>query len=266
MRKGDLIDCGNHNIPFGKNIKYDNVRIKFDGVNYWMSLSVKTIIPIVCNNTIDNDDDVVGIDIGIRTSAYLSNGKSFDGPNEKRLRILDDRLRKIQSAVDRDRRKRFNQSISTKTKYYDIPKSKNQIKRETKLAKTRNRIINIYKSRYHKISREIANEHYKTIVLEDLGVSSIIQNAIGKDLRNNLYQGRLATLSEYISYKCRQEFTTVIYADRDFPSSQICSCCGSRYKIGKEKIYSCPVCGLVIDRDLNASINLKNFGLSSFMT
>ena len=260
MRKGDLIDCGNHNIPHYKGIKYENTRIKFDGIDYWLSLSIKTTIPD--DNSIELTDEVIGIDIGVRTAAALSNGISFNGPNKRKLKTLENRLRKIQSAVDRDIGRRMKISTSTRTKYYDIQKSKNQLKRETKLAKTRNKIINIYRSRYHKISREIANMHPSAIVLEDLSAAKIVANAVGKERRNALYQARMSTLSTYIAYKCDFGFTKVIYADRDFPSSQICSNCGYRQSIGRSKIYRCPNCGVELDRDYNAAVNLRNYGLS----
>lgn len=262
MRKGDLIDCGNHNIPHGKNVKYENARIKFDGNDYWLSLSIRMEMPFYYDDDYHLPGEVIGIDVGIRTAATLSNGITFDGPDKHRLNILDNRLRKIQSAVDRDRRRRQKLADSTRTKYYDIPKSKNQVKREFKLAKTRNRIANIYRSAYHKIASDIVDMRPSTVVVETLGVARMVSNATGKQLRNALYQGRLATLSEYISYKCEQNYIRVIHADKEYPSSQICSCCGSRYEIGRDKIYSCPVCGMNMDRDLNAAINLRNYGMT----
>jgi putative transposase len=72
----------------------------------------------------------------------------------------------------------------------------------------------------------------------------------------------MATLSEYIEYKCHDNNIEVIHADREYPSSQICSKCGSLYKIGKSKTYTCPICGLIIDRDLNAAFNLRDFGIN----
>lgn len=259
-RKGDLIDCGNHNIPFGKGISYKNTRIKFDGNNYWLSLSVK--VPVDYHqNIMIFDDNVVGIDVGIRTSATLSNGKVYNRPDQKKLSVLENRRRKIQSAVDRDIRRRMQIADRTRTKYDDIPKSKNQIKREARLAKTRIQIHNVYNSHYHKISRDIINDNYDAIVLETLDVQKMVQNSF-KQARHEIYESRIATLAEYIEYKAIENGITVIKADKEFPSSQICSNCENSYKIKSTKTYKCPCCGFVIDRDLNASINLKNFGLS----
>lgn len=261
--KGDLIDCGNHRIPHFKGIKYYNTRIKFDGNDFWLSLSVKLpreepiLMPMVCTN------NTIGIDVGIRTAATLSNGKTYDRVNPYKLGMLEHRRDSLQAAVDRDIRRRMKESARTRTKYEDIPKSKNQLKRESKLAKTRVRIVNLHKSYYHKISREIADMHYDIVTLESLNIPRLIQNANGRG-KNEIYEGRMATLAEYIEYKCKNNGTIVVRAYREFPSSQICSRCGNIHKPGPSKIYECPKCGLSIDRDLNASINLNNYGISAF--
>lgn len=260
MRHGDFIDCGNHNIPFGPNVEYSNIRVKFDGVDYWLSLSVKLYRPM--EFTHDNyPEDGIGIDIGIRTSAALSNGKTYNAIPKERLNVLYHRRSVLQSSVDRGLARRNKESKRTKTKYEDIPKSKNQIKRERRLAKTRIAIHNYYSSYYHKISRDIVNTMPKFIVLEDLNVQSMYNNAYGR-LRFDTYESRMATLSEYIAYKAIEADIPVIYADRSFASSQICSRCGLTNHIGKGKIYHCPNCGLEIDRDLNAAYNLRDYGLS----
>lgn len=256
---GDYIDCDNHNLPSGPNVEYTNARVKFDGVDYWLSISVKLYRPANFDMS-TSDSEGIGIDVGIRTAAYLSNGKSYEAPHMKRLSTLDHRRRVIQSAVDRDVSRRLKESSSTRTKYYEIPKSNNQLKREKKLAKIKNKICNIYKNYYHNISRDIVNTMPKFIVLEDLNIPSMFNEAYGRR-RFDTYESRMGTLSEYITYKAIELEIPVIYADRDYPSSQICSNCGNRHKVGASKIYKCPVCGIEIDRDLNASINLRDFGL-----
>lgn len=61
-----------------------------------------------------------------------------------------------------------------------------------------------------------------------------------------------------LEYKCKEAEIPIILADRFYPSSQICSNCGNRQQIGRAAVYKCPECGLVMDRDFNAAINLKN--------
>ena len=260
VRHGDYIDCGNHNIPFGDNIDYSNIRIKFDGNNFWLSLSVRLRRPIKMMQEF-NPNDGIGIDIGIRTPAALSNGKMYDPINQKRLIILDHRRRVLQAAVDRDLDRRMKLSNSTRTKYYDIPKSNNQIKREKRLAKTRISIHNIYNNFYHNISRDIVNQEPKFIVLESLNIPGMFNGAYGKR-RFDTYESRMGLLSEYISYKAIEADIPVVYADRDFPSSKICSICGAINEPGRSKVYRCEYCGSEIDRDYNASCNLLNYGIS----
>lgn len=261
-KKGDLIDCGNHNIPHHKGVKYSNARIKFDGNNYWLSMSVKTYSEkIRVINPVIFMDNVVGIDVGIRTAATLSNGKTYERANPIRLKVLEHRREVLQSAVDRDRSRRRKESSSTRTKYYDIPKSKNQLKREFRLSKTLIQIQNLYKTHYHKISKDISEGDYDCVVLESLNIPRLIQNASGK-LRHFMYEARMSTLAEFIEYKCARNGINVIRADKAYPSSQICSICGNIHKIGPSKIYRCNVCGNVIDRDINAALNLRNYGIS----
>lgn len=264
-KKGDLIDCGNHNIPHYKGIKYNNVRIKFDGVDYWLSLSIKMYKENETINPIIYHDKVIGIDVGVRTAATLSNGKTYERVNPARLNVLEHRREVLQSAVDRDLNRRMNKANRTRTKYEDIPKSKNQLKRERKLSKTRTQIKNLFRNHYHKISKDISENDYDAIVLETLNVPRLIQNANGRG-KHEIYESRMSTLAEYIEYKCARNGIAVIRADRTFPSSQICSRCGNIHKPGPSKIYKCIACGYVIDRDINAAINLRNYGISKLKT
>lgn len=251
-----LFSVKNHNIPVGENVKYDNVRISFDGIDYWLSLSVRVIYPIVY----EGYTEAIGIDVGVRTAATLSDGTVFEGPNRHRLNVLESRRRKLQSVIQKDINKRLEISTHTRTKYDDIPKSKNQIKREKRLLKTYHKIHNMHDTYYHQISRDIANRRAKLVVIEDLKVRRMIHNS-PKGL-SKLEHSAMKTLLTYIEYKCNEVGSTVIKASSFFPSSQICSRCGNRYKVGKPKIYHCPSCGLEIDRDLNAAINLRNYGLA----
>ena len=260
-KKGDLIDCGNHNIPYYKGVKYNNVRIKFDGIDYWLSLSVKIYKEQTPIKPVIELDKVIGIDVGVRTAATLSNGKTYERVNPVRLNVLEHRREVLQSAVDRDLRRRMKEADRTRTKYEDIPKSKNQLKREARLAKTRIQIKNLHQSHYHKISKEISEGDYDVVVLETLNISRMIQTANGEGKRE-IYESRMATLAEYIEYKCYNKCKIVIRAERTYPSSQICSRCGNIHKPGPSKVYKCINCGYIIDRDLNAAINLSNYGIS----
>ena len=264
--RDDYIDIGNHRIPFnGKDIKYRDVHVKFDGISYWLCVTVKAIIPIVEDEPYIHENDIVGIDVGVRTAATLSNGITYQGPDPHRLSVLYNRRSKLAAAVGRDRRRRLKESMRTRTKYDDIPKSKNQIKREKKLLKTYIKIANTYNTRYHQIAADIANQHYSAIVLETLRVKHLLQNHRGRQTAA-LFESRLYKLGEFISYKCTESGTVVIRAEDGYKSSQICSKCGNEYPIGKEETYVCPHCHMEMNRDLNAAINLRNYGISQIHT
>ena len=162
----------------------------------------------------------------------------------------------------RDNDRRCRESMRMKTKYVNIPKSKNQLKRERKYRQAHRDLVNLYQSHYHKISRDIINQSPEFVVMETLGIREL-QRKTRKRISKEIHDARIGTLIKYIDYKCKENSIDVVYADRNFPSTKKCSNCGTINNIGGEKIYRCKCCGLVIDRDYNASLNLLDFGLRS---
>ena len=153
--------------------------------------------------------------------------------------------------------KHSNESLRTKTKFKDIPISKNEQKLSKQYHKTLNRIGNIKNSFLHHISTEIVNTYPSKIVMESFSVESMKKSRhVAKELAMipSLYEFRFM-----IEYKCRERGIEFELADKYFPSTQICSCCGARKKIGTSEIYRCDNCGNIIDRDLNAAINLSRY-------
>ena len=256
----DLIYCGPHNVPYGKGIKYDNVRVKSDGIDYWLYIAVKVKYPFIEERPLYPIGEPLGIDVGIRNSAVLSDGTAYDGVNKHRLHVLEHRRRKLQSLVGKDIDRRMKLSMSTRTKYYDIPKSKNILKKEKKLRKTYIDIHNLYHNHYHQIARDIANKNPEWVVVE--GIKFRDMHTDNYHMNHAIRDSRMSLLIKYIKDKCNAKNIPVITAPRFFPSTQICSRCGSMYKPGESKIYRCPECGYEIDRDLNAAINLRDYGMS----
>ena len=254
----DLIYIGKHPVPINKYADYDNIRIKFDGIDFWLSLSVKIRVPFVYDSPVELPGEGIGVDVGLRTTAALSDGTMFDPPDRRYLDLLRKRRNKIASSCGRDRNKRLKESIRTKTKYENIPKSKNQIKREEKYRKVCIRIRNIVRTHNHQVSRKIADRQPRFVVLETLNIGSLEKN--NRYVAPYIHTHSLFQLAEFIEYKCKDIGSTVIRAPRGFKSSQICSNCGAENKVGDSKIYTCSCCGLTIDRDYNAALNLRNYG------
>ena len=183
-------------------------------------------------------NDVVGVDLGIKALATCSNGTTFENP-----KALRKNLKKL---------KRKQRQLSRKVK-----KSKNYEKAKKKLAKLHYRISCIRKDTLHKVTTKIISEN-QVIVLEDLKVSNMMKN---HKLAQAIADVGLFEFRRQIEYKAKWNKRKVVFVDTFFPSSKQCSCCKNVKPdlTLKDRVYKCDACGLEIDRDLNASLNLKQF-------
>ena len=139
-----------------------------------------------------------------------------------------------------------------------LPISSNIIKREKELLKLNHRLTNIRQNYLHQTTSEIVNRKPRFICIEDLNVSGMMKN---KHLSKAVQQQCFREFRRQIEYKAIWNNISVIIADRFFPSSKLCSCCGNIKKNLKlsDRIYKCE-CGNVIDRDYQAALNLKRYG------
>lgn len=181
---------------------------------------------------------VVGVDLGVKTLATLSDGTTFENPKfyYKALK----RIKKLSKDLARKRRG-----------------SNNRVKAKLKLAKLHRRIRLARKTNLHNLSSYVCH-YYNTVVIEDLNVSGMVKNhslacAIS-DCGFGLFRNMLTT-------KAVQAGTTILVADRFYPSSKTCSKCGCvKQSLSlSERTFRC-TCGFELDRDLNAALNLKKLG------
>jgi putative transposase len=152
---------------------------------------------------------------------------------------------------------RFRETINKKGGSYC--KTSNIIKSEKQLLKLNQRLTGIRHNHVHQTTSEIVKTKPSFIVLEDLNVSGMMKN---KHLSKAVQEQCLAEFARQIEYKCNWNGIEYIEVHRYFPSSKTCSCCGnikSNLKLS-DRTYICEECGLVVDRDLNAAINLKKYG------
>ena len=189
----------------------------------------------------------VGIDLGISNFATLSNGLQIKSPKP---------LDKLTKLITR-RQRQLNKKQHPKTKgeaSKGVKKSNNYIKASNKLAKLHTRISNIRLDFIHKLTTHLVT-HYDEIALETLQVSNMLKN---HRLAKSLNDVSLSKFNEILEYKAKYNGVSITRADRFYPSSKTCSHCGSiksDLKL-KDRVFKCSSCGLEIDRDLNASINL----------
>ena len=226
--------------------KHMNPRISFDGLNWWISVCVE--FPD-CKEILN--DDGVGIDLGIKDLAICSDGNTYKNINKNQIvKKLEKRKRRLQRRVSC----KYEQN-KEKGKYC---KTKNIIKNEKLLLKVNHRLTNIRENYLHQTTSEIVNRKPRFICIEDLNVSGMLKNRhLSKAIQNQgFFQFR-----KQLEYKCDDGGIKLIIADRFYPSSKLCCCCGNIKKDLKlsDRTYRCK-CGNVIDRDFQASLNLKAYG------
>ena len=177
----------------------------------------------------------VGVDLGVKTLATLSDGTAFANP-----RALGRRLRKL---------RQLHKSVSRKKKG-----SKNRDKARLRLAKMYLRVFNIRQDALHKVTTYLAKSHSK-VVIENLCVSGMMKN---RRLARSVADVAFYEFRRQLEYKCGWYGSELVIVSRTFPSSKMCSQCGHRKKelSLSERVYHCEECGLEIDRDLNAALNL----------
>lgn len=226
--------------------KYMNPRISFDGLNWWLSVSVE--FPN-CKEKLNRDG--IGIDLGIKDLAICSDGNTYKNINKTQMvKKLEKRKRRLQRSVSR----KYEQNKEG-GKYC---KTKNIIKKEKLLLKVNHRITNIRKNYLHQTTSEIVNRKPRFICIEDLNVRGMMKN---KHLSKAIQNQGFFEFRTQLEYKCNDNGIQLIIADRFYPSSKLCSCCGKIKKNLKlsDRTYRCE-CGNVIDRDFQASLNLRAYG------
>ena len=194
---------------------------------------------------ITKSDNVIGLD-------YKSDGLYMDsngniGSNHKYYKESHEKLAKEQRRLSRKTGSKKNQ-----------PKSKNYLKQLKKVNKIHRHITNQRIDNLHKLSTEIANQ-YDVVCVESLDMRAMSNKGFGngKATLDNGY----GIFLNMLEYKLSDRGKYFIKVDKWYPSSQLCSCCGNQKKITlADRIYKCS-CGLEIDRDYNAAINIKNEGL-----
>lgn len=198
--------------------------------------------------TVERDDQMVkkapkggavGIDLGVKALATLSDGTIVPNPHSL--------------AADEQRLKRAQKALSRKTKG-----SKRRAKARERVARIHARVANRRSDALNKLTTRLA-QTYSDICIEDLNVAGMVKN---HHLAKAVSDASFSELRRQLEYKTAKTGARLHVIDRWYPSSKTCSNCGSvKAKLSlKERTYKCEHCGLVIDRDLNAAINIQVAG------
>ena len=209
------------------------------------------------NQDIKHNDIKVGIDLGIKEQAvvYSSDGNSivFHNINKsKSVRKLKQRIKFLKRDISR------KYEYSKKRNSGKYVKTKNIIKQEKLLRKLYNKLSNIRHNYLHQVTHQIIKLNPSIIIMENLNVQKMLKN---KYLAPYIHEQNFFTFREMMRYKCGFNNVQFVLVDRYFPSSKMCNNCGdikSNLQLS-DRIYVCECCGNVIDRDLNAAINLCRY-------
>ena len=232
-------------IPTTKNgyvIKSGHVSIKAD--RYYVSV----LLEIPDKTTTGNSSEGIGIDLGLKDFAIVSNGKTYKNINKSA------KLRKLEKKLIREQR-------SLSRKYENLKKGgstqkRNIQKQKLKIQKLHHRIDNIRTDYINKIIAEIVKTKPSYITIEDLNVSGMMKN---KHLSKAVASQKFYEFKTKLKAKCKENGIELRIVDRWFPSSKTCHCCKSIKKDLKlsDRIFRCD-CGYIEDRDLNAALNLRD--------
>ena len=244
-------------IPINSIVKSGTVSQKAD--RYYVSILVEETDIEISNGNIgmkifNNNNEGIGIDLGIKEFAVCSDGIKFKNINKTST------VKKVEKKLKREQRKLSRKYESLKTRNKNIREgratSQNIQKQVIKVQKLHQRLRNIRTDYINKTVFSIVKQKPSYITIEDLAVSNMMKN---KHLSKAIASQKFFEFKVKLMSKCKKNNIELRIVDRFYPSSKTCSQCGKIKKDLKlsDRIYKCD-CGFTIDRDLNASINLKN--------
>ena len=236
-------------IPLGRENKFSNPRITYKSDKWILSFGIESE-----NQVFELSDKAMGIDLGIKDLATVAYGDEqivFHNINKsKRMRELKRKLRHTQRSISRkyEANRHGNRFVKTS----------NIIREEAKARKLNEKIANIRNNYLHQTTHTLIERLPYRIVMEDLNVSGMMKN---RHLAKAIAEQGFYEFIRQMQYKSAWHGIEFVQADRFYPSSKTCSQCGcvkQRLKLS-ERTYVCEECGLIIDRDYNAAINLMRY-------
>ena len=209
---------------------------------------VSALVEVLDNQESNNVNEGIGIDLGIKNLAIVSDGSTYKNINKSV------RVKKLEKKLKREQRK-LSRKYENKKKG-GATQGKNILKQIEMVRKVHHKLANIRDNYIKTTVNEIVKTKPSYITIEDLNVSGMMKN---KHLAKAIQQQKFYQFRQLLTQKCKENGIELRIVDRWFPSSKICNCCGQIKKDLKlsDRIYKCD-CGYTEDRDYNASLNLKD--------
>lgn len=235
---------------------YSNPRITYDGKYWYLSVGYEVI-----DKQVGLTGESIGIDLGVKYLAVCSNGKKYKNINKtKRVKQLKRKLRKAQRRLSRKMEHHIIGYDSKRKPIYDRPlyNCRNFQKQKKEIQLLYRKLTNIRNNYLHQTTSEIVKTKPSRIIMEDLNITGMMKNS---HLAKSIAEEKFYEFARQMKYKCQLYGIEFLQVNRFYPSSKMCSGCGNIKRNLKlsDRIYHCDCCGLTIDRDYNASLNLANY-------
>ena len=242
------------------NVSYYNPRVSYDGEYFYITVGVSDEHAPKKKRK-ESDGRVIGIDLNNAEIVTSENVIYKQATKTKAYKKIKRRKRRLQRAYSRKYLK-CNPNNSKKYK-----PSKNLIKNKIEIKKLDKRLTNIRDDCHNKIITDIISQPPSVIVLEDLHIKDMSSNKIRKrmtyqekEAAKNLHEASLRKFRVLLADRIRKYSIKLVIADKYYPSTKKCSCCGNTKNMEiQDRVYVCDCCNLIINRDLNAAINLANY-------
>lgn len=225
-----------------------NTRVVWDGKYWYLSYAYETGTKPAKPR---KHGDTLGIDLGIKNLAVVSDGTVFSNINySKEVKKLEKRKRHLQRCLSK--------KLESNKQGTRFVRTSNSNKLQHKVVLLDRKLANMRSTYIDEVIKDILSARPKRIVIEDLNVKGMLRN---KYLAKSIASQKFAEFATKLARKCEETGIELVKADRWYPSSKTCSGCGFKKQDLSlaERIYNCEHCGLAIDRDLNAALNLANY-------
>ena len=238
-------------------VKYYNPRVVYDGYNFYIVVGIDETI----TNRIKSDDRVIGIDLNNKEIVTSENVRYTQVTKTKKYKKILKRKKRLQRSLSR------KYLVSNPENKKRVQLSKNYRKNKSLVIKLDKRLRNLRDNNHNEIITDILSKPPKIIVLEDIHVKEMSnkESRIDKDYKEK-QASKYITEASYRKFRLLLENrvnkyeTAIVIANQYYASSQTCSGCGNKQEMKVDKrTYKCEKCGLILDRDLNAAINLAKY-------
>ncbi len=226
---------------------YQNPRITCDNGRWFIGAAVDVEQEVSIETS-----EPIGIDLGVKDLAIVSDGQVFKNINKsKRMKQLQKRVKRLQRRASRH----YSKEVGNRCK-----KSRGLLKLEKEVRSVNKKIRDQHTNHIHQMTRKLVKTKPEFIVIENLNVSGMLKNHC---LARAIQDQRLGEVRRQLEYKCNWYGVRLIVVNRFYPSSKLCSDCGHKKPDLKlsDRVYRCIECGNVMDRDLNAAVNLMQYGM-----